>query len=492
METKMIQHPYFMNNEQKDSPIYDEFMRFTYDPNYQVSGINLSIYNCLKETNDVENPNTALMLYRHKDSKSQQLDFGVLVTVDEQLDVRWRKENFLDLIKGTDIGKIFERDNPNFLTEYNLEGTLYNGEIELRKHRINQHPTPFQIRYPSIKSFKNVVSSYQRFQRHLKRPIKIRGTAKGHGCNYSFHYDHGKLYFQSKDELITYRDRFNIGDLLTIPTWRLYFRNWAYQVKSQYGLTDHFVISFELLGGDVQKTASTQGLPLFMSVFDIANVVIDETIDQNHPDYVNCISTPSPVRLQHIPLDGPLVTHKSLNIYDVREFGIWEEEIDVNDLEGCTERLAELVRQVEEHCPIAAYFGVESDKGEGLVFTCPDTINHLYGYNSGLDFKVKGERHKVANTKKRVPFKTEQVNGLDELLDYVMPLGRLEQGVSETGEISKTNQGFFLSWLTRDILKEEMDTIEKSGIDIEIVTKGIGKRGVEWYMEKRGIPPKKK
>lgn len=88
-------------------------------------------------------------------------------------------------------------------------------------------------------------------------------------------------------------------------------------------------------------------------------------------------------------------------------------------------------------------------------------------------FKVKGLLHQKSNKTKPTnlvhvdPVKVEKVG---ELVDEVLPLWRLEQGVSEVkqangGIISTKNMGEFLQWISRDVLKEHSDTIANNEFD---------------------------
>jgi hypothetical protein len=62
----------------------------------------------------------------------------------------------------------------------------------------------------------------------------------------------------------------------------------------------------------------------------------------------------------------------------------------------------------------------------------------------------------------------------------------LEQGLSyfkeNNIEIEPKNVGQFLRWIVTDVLKEESDTLEKSGLDDKKIKNAIVSKARIWYL----------
>ena len=166
-------------------------------------------------------------------------------------------------------------------------------------------------------------------------------------------------------------------------------------------------------------------------------------------------------------------------IYD---FKTYEMSIDFNSPELSQNKLGELTMEVEAECPVAKEMGV-SGIGEGVVWRC---INA--GWNdSGTWFKVKGEKHANSKVKTLASVDVEKVNSIKECAEKVVTENRLKQGIShlqEMGmELDIKNMGAFLKWVASDAIKEEIDTIIKSGLEPKEVGKQISTVARLWFME---------
>ena len=145
------------------------------------------------------------------------------------------------------------------------------------------------------------------------------------------------------------------------------------------------------------------------------------------------------------------------------------------------DRLTELTLNIDEKCPVGEAFGI-IDKGEGIVWT------YINEDGAKLRFKTKGESHKVVKTKKLVSVDTEKLNSISEFVEYSVTENRLEQaaisvfGIGGRLDIKKT--GEFLKWLVNDILREEIDTLAKNGLEPKEVTSAISIKGKNWLFER--------
>jgi hypothetical protein len=163
----------------------------------------------------------------------------------------------------------------------------------------------------------------------------------------------------------------------------------------------------------------------------------------------------------------------------VNQFETYEVDIDFNNPELVQNEIIEMTITVEECCPVGKFFGKEGI-GEGIVFTCVD--------NQELKFKSKGEKHSVTKVKKLNPIDTEVMNSINEFVESAVTENRLEQGITffneNNIEVDAKNTGQFLSWVVRDVLKEENDTIANNNLDEKKVKNAIVTKARIWFLNK--------
>jgi hypothetical protein len=141
-------------------------------------------------------------------------------------------------------------------------------------------------------------------------------------------------------------------------------------------------------------------------------------------------------------------------------------------------QIEEYVLEVEKECPVAKQFGF-SGVGEGIVWKS----------NCGLQFKTKGEEHKVSRTKELVPIDEEKLNSIGEFINYAVTEARLNQGIEyvftqNALEPSIEKVGDFLRWVQNDILKEELNALDSNGLTIKDVNPLISKTTVTWFKQR--------
>lgn len=127
--------------------------------------------------------------------------------------------------------------------------------------------------------------------------------------------------------------------------------------------------------------------------------------------------------------------------------------------------------------------------GEGVVWICVDTDERFY--NRGLIFKVKGEKHSVSKVKTLAAVDVEKVANVMAFVDTVVTENRLvqmKQKVIEAGFDADDvkNIGAFLKLLGNDVIKEELDTLEASGLVTKDVMGKINARGKDWFIANIG------
>lgn len=262
--------------------------------------------------------------------------------------------------------------------------------------------------------------------------ITFTGTVKLHGTNAAIvKYADGSIRFQSRERELSldsdnagFMARFNAVDFSPL--------------FSKFEFTESCAIYGEWCGGNIQQKVALSQLEKMFVIFAVK--ADDKYIQLN--DNI------------HLPSAG---------IYNILNFPTFSVDIDFNSPETVQNKLVEITESVEAECPFAKVFGV-SGIGEGVVYSA-------FWNNEYLTFKVKGEKHQSSKIKKLATVDTEKMESVAAFVDYAVTESRLDQGFTklrEMGfEISEKSMGEYLRWLMTDIVKEESDTLEKSGLTIK-------------------------
>ena len=150
---------------------------------------------------------------------------------------------------------------------------------------------------------------------------------------------------------------------------------------------------------------------------------------------------------------------ESERIFSVEEFGRYFLTIDFNNPEQSQNDLVRFTEQVENECPVASKFGI-SGTGEGIVWSFTFA-------GESIRFKVKGEKHSVSKVKKLAEVDPVKAANVQEFVEYAATQNRLEQGIQEVfrdSELDIKKLGQFIGWFVKDIITEEADVMEKSGL----------------------------
>jgi hypothetical protein len=123
--------------------------------------------------------------------------------------------------------------------------------------------------------------------------------------------------------------------------------------------------------------------------------------------------------------------------------------------------------------------------GEGIVWTCTSKIP---GFRTDdLVFKVKGQKHSDSKVKVLAPVDVEKVNNIKAFVDYVITDHRLEKGIENLKQqgldIDIVNTGPFLKWVGNDVIKEETDTLQASGLNSKEVMGAVSKAARDWFIK---------
>jgi len=331
------------------------------------------------------------------------------------------------------------------------------------------------IKFPSIEQYRNVVRSVidktqyigkdendnAVFDRNKSLPeLTFKGTPKLHGTNSSVViFPDGTIQVQSRNRILKLNND-NAG-----------FAKFVYDIGEDFWienfihLNNTVTVYGEWCGEGIQKGVAISQLPKMFVIFCIRN---------DYDDKIFWVDT----RFWNDYLSIYKWNDKS--IYSIDQFESYELDIDFRNPKIHQNELVYITEQVEKECPVGKYFGISSI-GKGVVWKC---ITPQYN-DSRFWFKVKGSKHSTSKVKCLAGVDIEKLKTIEEFGDRVVTVNRLMQGIEylkETGvEPSKKTTGQFLSWFFGDVIKEESDILEESGLSKEDVGKIIGTKAREWY-----------
>lgn len=317
-------------------------------------------------------------------------------------------------------------------------------------------------KWTEIEQFRHVV----KYVKHtatteLLPTLMFRGTIKLHGTNIGVTREGGEYYPQSRNQYITAEQ-----DAYGFAAWFLeslkdpVFRSGVDTMFDSLQTDEDDVITIygEYVGPGIQSRVAVSKMEhksWFIFGARVNGVLVSNTTT----------------------LTVPSCDH----IYNILDFPIFFQGIDFNeDLGSVLEHLQRLTLSVEESCPVGEKLGVPGI-GEGIVWTCLE-----YPENTKLIFKTKGEKHSgKARTERRVASVAPEVlEKLKDVVNYVVTDGRLHQGLEHIPCVDLEHLGSYLQWISRDIIKEESDTIEASGLSVKDVNKAAVAKAKTFFMGK--------
>lgn len=335
------------------------------------------------------------------------------------------------------------------------------------------------IKYPSTEQFRNVISNINRsynyigqdedgnpiYDQTLPKPnVKFTGTVKIHGTNagVSFNTVAG-LWAQSRENIIT-PEKDNAGFALFVHSKKSILEEFIYElaVNNNIDLAYNTVTIYgEWAGGNIQKGVGICNLEKSFFPFGVkVSPIEDEAAAYWLEDYGTIIS-------------------KDDRIYDIREFEMFEIDIDFNYPELSQNTLQELTLRVEEHCPVAKLFGFEG-VGEGIVWT-------TFMNGNRLTFKTKGEKHSSSKVKTVASIDVDKINSIKEFVEYAVTDSRFNQALENVfpnnSEVDIKKLGDVIRWVVNDVIKEETDTLIKNGLEPKEVNPNISAKVREKFFK---------
>lgn len=314
------------------------------------------------------------------------------------------------------------------------------------------------IKFGSIGQFRNFIKTMQ----YLGwRKINLIGTVKIHGTNSSVGLDlkDNSLFYQSRNRVLSL-DEDNYDFAKYIEDNKAEFLKIFDEIKNKINTEkyDSIIIYGELAGKGIQNKVAVSQIDRFFAPFSIIGVNKD-TVDE---------------------LDVKLSINESIRFYPVETFGVYNVQLDLDNVHLAQQEIKDLTISIENECPVGKYFGI-SGTGEGIVFT-DETKQY--------SFKSKGEKHSVSKVKVIADVDIEKINKIKDFIDYSVTENRLNQGIEYLKEMNKeldiSSMGDFLRWLANDVLKEEQDVISENGLDndLKAIMKSVSSKGRKWFMDK--------
>lgn len=312
-------------------------------------------------------------------------------------------------------------------------------------------------KFPKIGQFRDVINHVKQktrfvglddtgealFDATLPLPKMVfEGTVKLHGTNAAVVRNvNDVIHFQSRERIITPAD-----DNAGFAAWASTI-NWDRFLLPYDGFRDVAVFG-EWCGGNIQQGVAINQLPKMFVIFKVL-------------------------------ADGQWFHTESLSwpekrIFNIRQFPKFEVEVDFENPQYIQNKLIEITETVEAECPFGKAFHV-SGVGEGVVWTAVT--------DKSLIFKVKGEKHSASKVKRLASVDMDLVASIEEFVENTVTENRLNQGL-ENVTLDVKSTGDFIRWVFNDIITEEVDVIEASGLEPKNIGKYVSYKAKKFFFER--------
>ena len=326
------------------------------------------------------------------------------------------------------------------------------------------------IAFPSVEQFRNTVmdiglratyigraeDNTPLYDENLPKPtLTFKGTVKLHGTNAGvcFHPGSG-LWFQSRESIITL-EQDNAG-----------FARWAEANREAFG---------PLFAALAEANGIVFGADTVLSLYGEwvgKGIQAGVGIAEIPKAYFLFGASVSDGEAEEVWLETAGLRSVEHRIFHVEDYATYAIAIDFNAPQAAQAQLAELTAQVEAECPIAKAHGVLG-VGEGIVWTA-DFLGKRFR------FKVKGEKHSVSKVREIAGIAPEKLASIEEFVAYALTENRFQQALSVVfGDPKRADIrrfGEVIKWINQDVLKEETDTLEASGLTWKEVNGPIAAR----------------
>lgn len=335
------------------------------------------------------------------------------------------------------------------------------------------------IKYPSTSQFRQVIRTmYETLSfdgldenNNVKRKepeswvVPYIGTVKIHGTNASaVMYEEGAVSFQSKERVLslTQDNSGFMGFMVRKDVSKLFNQVISACLAQGIEIAYPIEIAGEWAGRGIQKGVAVSEVEPFFTIFRVAVGTKEHGgLNWFSPDVFGNVKDPE------------------ARIFNIMDFETHVVNIDFKNPELIQNRLVEYTMKAEAKCPVGAHFGVEG-VGEGFVWT---PLDNTLAANSGLWFKVKGEKHSVSKVKTLAEVDPVRLANIQEFIAYAVTDNRLDQGIQEVG-LDQSKIGEYIGWVSRDVNKEEGDVLEKNSLTMKDVAKFISNKARGYYLKK--------
>ena len=345
------------------------------------------------------------------------------------------------------------------------------------------------LEWPSIEQFRHVVKEVRMraqyvgtdeegnkiVNRDAKLPkIKFTGTVKIHGTNAGIGYDprSGEIWAQSRSQILgsgnTNFGFWNYVEENKDALKQIFDDQLMYITDS--GVLESIYFFGEWCGPNIQKGVAVSYIPNKSFVLFGIRVVLEDGVVHSLP-------------IQFVEMFFLDYADKgfanAINFYNIFQFGKYEIEIDFENPEAVQNELVRLTEEVEANCPVGKFFGIkENTVGEGIVWVSESPRTNWV-------FKVKGDKHTPTKVTKLASVDVEKAKSIEDFVDRTVTENRLRQGLEtlrRDGIVTDMKAtGDFVKWVSGDILKEESDMLEASGLTMKDVGSLLSNRARKWF-----------
>lgn len=350
------------------------------------------------------------------------------------------------------------------------------------------------VKFPSIEAFNTTVKNLRMHFQYAGKDedgkaiydssrtlpaLTFRGETKLHGTNGAVCFDTrtNEFYAQSRERILSMESD-NAGFNFFVQANKTTFMNMITEYFK--GDLPEGIISIygEWAGPGIQKGVAISQIPL--KSFFIFGLKVSTFPDGDDAE-------PTVYWLDHTAqterIGGSEIILKNnlMSIYNMDQFQTWSIEVDLNRPELIVNELIQLTEHVEAECPVGRFFGI-SGTGEGIVWSTN------LGQNDVIRFKVKGEKHSSSKVKTIAAVDVEKMNNIHEFAEYAVTENRLNQGIEQVfTQYNKVptveDTGLFVKWISSDVIKEEMQVMQESGLEPKVVMGAVSKKAAGWFKQ---------
>jgi hypothetical protein len=288
--------------------------------------------------------------------------------------------------------------------------------------------------------------------------LTFEGTVKLHGTNAGISYSkEDGLWVQSRKNIITV-EKDNAGFAFFVESNKETFTTWMKEISREGFITTIFG---EWCGGNIQKGVALNQLDKMFVIFAVKYTNIE---DEEIHSY------------EKIDLSKP-----EDNIFNSNMFPKYTVDIDFNIPQLVQASIIDMVEKVEMECPVGKYFDV-AGIGEGIVFCNYDENGHRQHI-----FKAKGEKHSSSHVKTIASVDIEKVNSIASFIEYAVTENRLNQAIEQVFTSNNLEPNIkmmrdFLSWVSKDVISEELDTMTENNLEPKDIGRSLGTKARNWFM----------